>query len=407
MTLQSSILDGKNVGVIGFNARPIAASLRRQGARTFVSDYWGDSDLSDVSDECITILSPVPGIRQRQPLDLPIHQSLIDNFSVLTKDVDLDYVYIGSGFDDHSESLIPFFKSGILVGSSPEAMVRSRDFSILSRMLKKLDIKVPQRELIQTSDSLWKKSAAMKFPYLVRPQYSGGGGGIRFVHNEKDLQKIADSIFNEDVESSYLLQQYIRGRDLSCSTLSDGRNASPLSVQGQLIGMPSAGKNCGFSYCGNYYPSGVSSQIEAKIREVCERMAEKLGLKGSVGFDFIVDDSDTIWLMEINPRIQGTLEMLELSSNISITDLHVRAFLGELPQDEFSFSPSVKMIVYSRKNGRVPDLSGFPNTFDRTPEAVGVDMGDPICTVINTGESLSDAYQKTIITANEIQLVIH
>ena len=79
MTQHSSVLDGKNVGVIGFNARPIAASLKRRGARPYVSDYWGDLDLPEASEECIAVLTPVPGVRQRQPLDLPLHQSLVDN----------------------------------------------------------------------------------------------------------------------------------------------------------------------------------------------------------------------------------------------------------------------------------------------------------------------------------------
>ena len=65
----SSAFKGKQVGVIGFNARPIAQSLKRAGAETCVSDYWGDLDLKEVSDSCIAVLSSTPGIRQRQPLD--------------------------------------------------------------------------------------------------------------------------------------------------------------------------------------------------------------------------------------------------------------------------------------------------------------------------------------------------
>ena len=118
MTKQLEPLKGKNVGVIGFNARPIAASLKRQGARTYVSDYWGDSDLPEVSDECIAVLSPVPGIRQRQPHDIPLYESLIDNFLYLTRNVELEYVIVGSGFDDHSDALQLLHDEGHLISSS-------------------------------------------------------------------------------------------------------------------------------------------------------------------------------------------------------------------------------------------------------------------------------------------------
>ena len=112
MAKQLELLEGKNVGVIGFNARPIAASLKRQGAQTFVSDYWGDLDLASVSTEYITILSPIAGVRQRQPLDIPLCEVLVENFEILTQDKNLDYVIIGSGFDDRSETLWPSVGTG-------------------------------------------------------------------------------------------------------------------------------------------------------------------------------------------------------------------------------------------------------------------------------------------------------
>ena len=137
MNKHLSLLDRKKVGVIGFNARPIAASLRRQGAQTFVSDYWSDLDLASASTECITVLSPVPGVRQRQPLDLPLHEALVENFEVLTKNQDLDFVIIGSGFDDHSDSLNDLHRRGLLIGSSPSSMKKARDLESVDKLSSK------------------------------------------------------------------------------------------------------------------------------------------------------------------------------------------------------------------------------------------------------------------------------
>ncbi|MHA2081177.1 MAG: hypothetical protein ACW99H_08545, partial [Candidatus Thorarchaeota archaeon] len=97
----SSPLKGKSVGVIGFNARPIACSAKKAGATVFVSDYWGDDDLSACCDDWIAVLSPTVGARQRQPLDTPLHETLVENLFYLTKKQKLDYVLVGSGFDDH------------------------------------------------------------------------------------------------------------------------------------------------------------------------------------------------------------------------------------------------------------------------------------------------------------------
>ena len=401
MNKHLSLLDRKKVGVIGFNARPIAASLRRQGAQTFVSDYWSDLDLASASTECITVLSPVPGVRQRQPLDLPLHEALVENFEVLTKNQDLDFVIIGSGFDDHSDSLNDLHRRGLLIGSSPSSMKKARDLESVDKLSSKLGYKVPQREVFQTSQELLESETAKQFPYVLRPLFSGGGAGIRYVRNQDDLQRIID----QRPKESYplVIQEYIRGRDFSCSILSTGKQAKAVSVQKQLIGMPSAGRNCDFAYCGNYLPSGLPTFLEHKIMWYSEQLAVQLGLTGSIGFDFVVSDSDEVWFLEINPRIQGTLEMLEKAGDISITLEHVNSSRGELIDIIPLFNPVVKMIVYSRRAGVVPDLSMFPDTYDRSPKGVQVNQRDPICTVITTGRNLTDAYRKTCNNVWNIQ----
>ncbi len=403
MTPISSYLVDKKVGVIGFNARPIAASLRRAGAESYVSDYWGDSDLKEVSTDCIAVLSPIPGLRQRQPLDLPLHLSLIDNFFLITKKVELDYILIGSGFDDNTESLDPLHKSGLLVGSKPTRMKKSRNLSIFSKLMSNDSLNIPRRQDILSSEELSHKSAEIDFPFLIRPPHSGGGSGIKYIRRQEDLDRITNRLSKTDEQPHLILQQYIRGRDLSCSVLSTGTEARAISVQGQLIGLPSAGRNCDFVYCGNYYPAGLDSGTEETIMEVAENLSVQLGLKGSIGFDFVVDESNAIWLMEVNPRIQGTLEMIEIAGDISITEQHIRAANNDLIEEIPTFNPSVKMIVYSRSAGRISSLSSFPNTFDRSFTGVLVNRGDPICTVINTGKTRLECYLTTHETARSIQ----
>lgn len=403
MVPHSSLLAGKKVGVIGFNARPIAASLSRAGAESYVSDYWGDSDLKEVSTDCIAILSPVPGLRHRQPLDIPLHLSLIENFFLLTKNVELDYILIGSGFDDFSESLIPLHESGLLVGSEPTRMEKSRNLSLVSKLMPNEFQNIPHRQDVRSTEELLQKSEEVDFPYLIRSSHSGGGSGINFIGRQEDLDKITNRLSKTLKQPHLILQQYIRGRDISCSVLSTGTEARAISVQGQLIGLPSAGRNCDFVYCGNYHPSGLDSVIEQKIVEIAEILSIQLGLQGSIGFDFVVDESNAIWLMEVNPRIQGTLEMIEIAGNISITEQHVRAANKDLIEDIPTLCPSVKMIVYSRRIGRVPNLSSFQKIFDKSPAGVLVNRGDPICTVINTGKSRIECYLKTHEAACVIQ----
>jgi predicted ATP-grasp superfamily ATP-dependent carboligase len=98
--------------------------------------------------------------------------------------------------------------------------------------------------------------------------------------------------------------------------------------------------------------------------------------------------------------------MLERGGSISITELHTAACNGILPAAIPPFSPSMKLVVFSRRNGKVPDLSKYENTVDRTPQGVVVNRGDPVCTVIETSSTLSDCYDSALSVSNAIQRAI-
>ena len=254
----------------------------------------------------------------------------------------------------------------------------------------------------RTPNEALEELGEFNFPYLVRPVHSGGGSGIRLALRASDVIKG----FREPEDGEYeprVIQEYISGVDISSSVLAARDLALTLSVQGQLIGMPAAGRTCGFAYCGNYYPSNLAAETISRISEVSETISTKLGLSGSVGLDFVVDESNQIWLMEVNPRIQGTLELMEAAGDLSVSSLHVLAAHGVLPEKVPKVRPGVKLIVYSRRDGAVPNLAQYTNTVDRTPPGVMVDMRDPICTVIEVGVSMKDCYRRASETALAIQ----
>jgi len=143
--------------------------------------------------------------------------------------------------------------------------------------------------------------------------------------------------------------------------------------------------------------------VRQLIMESSESFCNDLALTGTNGIDFLVDNEEHVWFLEINPRFQGTLEMLERGGHISITELHTHACNGILPSEVPSFTPSTKLVIFARRSGRVPALSNFSNTVDRTPKGVLVDRGDPVCTVIETSPTLQECYHLALSTSNAIQ----
>ncbi len=401
-------LRNKKVGVIGFNARPIACAAKRLGATVFVSDFWGDLDLPACCDEWVAI--NVPGYEHVS--DVPLARSLVDNFRRrfiecdieydIERDIeyDIDYVLVGSGFDDHPEFLADLAAFCEVLTSPAPAIKRARDPMVLKTMAEELGICYPRRATVTDGSSLIAACRSIGFPCVIRRTHSGGGSGVHFILNSSRMEEYLRK--NGEPKHPLVVQEYIKGLDASCSVVSTGRRAMVVSLQGQLIGMPSAGRNNDFVYCGNYWPLGVSERIRKRLTEVSKQLCERLGLVGSNGIDYVIR-GDEIYLMEVNPRLQGTLEVLEISGETSILKMHMDAFAGKLPTKLPEFRPVVKLIVYAKKRGPCPDLSQFPHTFDLTPTGTVLEPGRPICTIITVSETLEDAYGSAISIARKIQ----
>ncbi len=383
--------------MIGFNARPIACSLRRLGAAVFVSDYWGDADLTACCDRWVSVLNPQPGQRQRSPLTAPTHMALAQNF-LAEFGTDFDYVFLGSGFDDHPETVRTLETQLPIVGNDSYAFQRARNRSLVQSIADKFGLRYPISYVVRSSEEAIDAAENIGYPCIVRRLTSGGGGGIHLVQTETSLRSTLERLTHGS-DIALLVQQYIEGLDCSATLIGTGGDAMLLSIQGQLIGMPSAGRNCDFVYCGNYWPCPKTTEMDDSL---FVDLAVALQLRGYNGVDFVVDSEEQIWLMEINPRVTGTLEMLERSSDQNLMAHHIAACeAGVLPL-QVRLRPCVKMIVYARRTGAVPDLSLYKNTVDRTPTGVVVKRGDPICTVIDVADQLFSAYTTVVGIAQSI-----
>lgn len=394
-------LKGHNVAVVGFNARPIACSILKAGATPFVSDYWGDSDLANCCERWISVLQPKPGFRQREKLEKPVNLCLVDNLLDLVEGLDVDYALIGSGFDDFSQILAPIHKQIGIKGNAPEMFRRARNMKMVRKIATKHGLHFPKRFEFRDYDSALKGCERIGYPCVIRPATSGGGARIVFVRKSADILRFFKKGVDQEIEG--VVQQYISGIDMSCSVLSTGSIAVAISCQGQLIGIPSAGRNCDFVYCGNYFPVRRNPEVLKSGKKIAAEICKDMSLVGSNGVDMILDSQNRFWILEINPRIQGSLELLEMSGNISVTALHVSSCNGHLPTHSFSYSPGVKMIVYSRHEGIIQDLSQHANAADVPLPGVCVKRGDPICSVLTTGPSLKECYSKSCTDSKGIR----
>jgi predicted ATP-grasp superfamily ATP-dependent carboligase len=383
----------ESVLVVGFNARPLARSANKGGFRVLAVDFWGDLDLTEWVDGYFAILNQQADHRPERPI-VPTAESLVKGAQqLLEREGPVDYIIISGGFDDHLEALNHLRKLGTLVGNTSEEMQKARDRSRTQEVAHRFGAFTPRSfEAEETQQFQWATNQ-LELPILVKPKYGSGGFHSRILRTEEDINyyTVRHQFSQRD---PVLVQELIHGTDASVSLLSTIEDTMTLSVNEQLIGLPELGKGRSKGYCGNIVPLEASTKLIKKLSRISEDICHHLKLIGSNGIDYVIDKTGTPFLMEINPRIQATIEALELVSNINLATLHIDAWKGQLPTDTPSLHAyCARIIVYAKIPCEIPNLSNIPGVVDIPMPGSLADRGDPICTVNHIAASRNKALE--------------
>ena len=228
-------------------------------------------------------------------------------------------------------------------------------------------------------------------------------------HELKQLNEICQNISLEN----YILQEYIEGTNVSSSVLSSHDDIKNL-INSRLITEHDLG-NDSYEYSGNILPldensfkmfNGYRTEIDAdelndEMRNTSEDLIKEFGLIGSNGVDYILDKNGELKVIEINPRFQGTYELVENSLGINLLDAHIKACEGEIIDIPNPKQYSIKKIIYARKQVNIGNLN-IPNVYDIPYEGVKIEKDQPLVTIISSNEDLKTAINDTKIAEDKV-----
>jgi predicted ATP-grasp superfamily ATP-dependent carboligase len=164
----------------------------------------------------------------------------------------------------------------------------------------------------------------------------------------------------------------------------------------QLIGVPYTFQNEPFGYCGNIVPFHSAHLISEGCEHIAEKIALHFGLIGSNGIDLVISKENVPYVMEINPRFQGTLECVERVLRTNLVKAHVNAcvhgFLPKVQKKDLTFS--TRLILYAAERVIVPDLTIFEEVRDIPLPKTLIEKGEPLCSIVTGGSSRDDSLQK-------------
>ena len=250
--------------------------------------------------------------------------------------------------------------------------------------------------------------------FILKPLQGSGGLGIFLLNNEScDELKQVDEICQNISLENYILQEYIEGTNVSSSVLSSHDEQKNL-INSRLITAHDLG-NDSYEYSGNILPLDENSfrmfndnqteinldELNDEMENTSEDLINEFGLIGSNGVDYILDKEGELKVIEINPRFQGTYELVENSLGINLLDAHIKACEGEIIDIPNPNQYSFKKIIYARKQINIGNLK-IPNVYDIPYEGVKIEKDQPLVTIISSNKNLETAINDAKIAEDEV-----
>jgi len=378
---KAELPDLQNLLVIGFDNVSLAASAKRAGYQVFAVDHFGDQDLRSICRETLSIVDQRPKISCGHMSSDFSPETLLQLAKALLKRHQIDAALLSSGLDDSSDLLIELNELVPILGTPPHIIERVRDKAEFFHELDRLGVSHPDTAVVKDVEEAREESKDMGYPIVVKPLRGFGGAGVRRVENPQELKKAF--IEASHLDKRILVQGYISGRHASASLVCSINGAVTLTLNEQLIGIRELGQREPFGYCGNIVPLSASRQVADKCTSVVERVAQHFGLFGSNGVDFVISEEGMPYVIEVNPRFQGTLKCVERVLGMNLVEAHVEACAkASLPT--ISNKPSFfcgRFIVFAPRRLIASELNIFEGVSDIPLPGVIIEKDEPICSL--------------------------
>jgi hypothetical protein len=262
--------------VVGNNVRNVVQSAFKAGYDVYALTKFLDSDLLLFCERTFRIEDESSEWVRRKADELA--ESL--NASVV----------LASGYEDLEIN-------GEILGCEPKAISNVVD---KLRFYRRLDAAgLPYPEVLKKPEG----------KCILKPIRGGGGEEIRVV--DTGFGENTSKGFESRCESKeFIIQRLVEG--FPCSTsLIIGREPSVIALNEILAGWREMNAR-GFRYCGNVTPLVCDRELRGKLTSLAKEVCDLFELKGSVGVDFVVEKATMRpYILEINPRFQGSLDSIE------------------------------------------------------------------------------------------------
>lgn len=170
-----------------------------------------------------------------------------------------------------------------------------------NQFLKNFGFNVAEAVLIKFGDqpNIDQIIEKVALPCFVKPTDGGSSFGVTKVKAKNNLQLAIKTAFEHG--SEVIVEAFLKGRELTNGVYRDSEGIKVLPVT-EIIS-----ENEFFDYDAKYNgksdevtPADISNELTKKIKNLTRSIYSTLGMKGIARVDYIVDDNNTAFVIEIN-----------------------------------------------------------------------------------------------------------
>lgn len=219
----------------------------------------------------------------------------------------------------------PLTELGVnIIGTDCVAMDRAENRDVFENLLLSLNIPQPMGKAVTKIEDGVNAAKRIGYPVLVRPSFVLGGRAMQIVSNEEQLRHYLHTAVEIDADKPVLVDKYIKGKEVEVDAICDGEN---VFVPGIMELVERTGVHSGDSI--SVYPSfSISDRVKGIILQYAKKLGLAIGIKGLFNIQFIVDENDDVYIIEVNPRSSRTVPFLSKATGFPLADIATRVSLG-------------------------------------------------------------------------------
>jgi len=254
-----------------------------------------------------------------------------------------DAIFPGYGFLSENQDFVEICKLHNIkfIGPSVEVMDMMADKSKAKEVMVKAGVPVVPGSTgaVHSVEEGLKIAREIGYPVMAKASAGGGGRGMRLVEREEDFANLFTAASSESLaafgDGTMYLERFINNpRHIEVQVIGDshgnaihvGERDCSLQRRHQKVIEESPAILLG-------------DEARAKLLEVAVNATKYLKYEGAGTFEFLADDQQNFYFMEMNTRLQVEHPVSEMVSGLDLVEWMIRVAEGEelLSQDKIKF----------------------------------------------------------------------